>query len=141
LFTKIALQVALVMTSQWEIRHHDVNVHHCIEGVRSKRLFLYTLAIKESNVNMRYFLWNDLHVFVLILWLALFTPIWNFYAKIYSFHIVILIPPLICLSIYWQMSGDVLIVCKHCECSGSSGIVSKTNSWILILHIFIHLKR
>jgi hypothetical protein len=36
--------------------------------------------------------------------------------------------------------GDVLIVCKHCECLGSSDIVSKTNSWISILHIFIHLK-
>jgi hypothetical protein len=34
----------------------------------------------------------------------------------------------------------VMIVCKHCYCSGSSGIVSMTNFWILILHIFIHFK-
>jgi hypothetical protein len=39
-----------------------------------------------------------------------------------------------------QMSGDVLIVCKHCECSGSSRRVSKTNFWVLILHILMHLK-
>jgi hypothetical protein len=36
---------------------------------------------------------------------------------------------------YWQMH----IVCEHCKWSGSFGIVSKTNLWILILHIFMHL--
>jgi hypothetical protein len=96
-------------------------------------IFTYTKTMKESNLNMQYFLWSDLHLFVLILWLALFISIGNLYTKIVFF--------LYCdLDTTPDLLESLLIVCKHCECSGSSGIVSKTNFWILILHIFIHLK-
>ena len=129
------------MTSQWEIRHYYVNVYRCIEGVKSNCLSLHTMAVKESNVNIQYFLWSDLHLFVLILWLASFISIWNFYAKIvFLLYCDLDTTPDLLVYILTNVSGEVLIVCKHCECSGSSGIVSKTNFWILILHIFIHLK-
>ena len=48
-------ECTLAMTSQLEIRHHYVNVYRCIEGVMSNCVSLHTMAVKESNVNMQYF--------------------------------------------------------------------------------------
>jgi hypothetical protein len=107
-------------------------------GVMSNRLSLHTMAANESNVNMQCFLWNDLDLsicFSIVISFIYFNMELLRKNKIpfilWSWHH----PWSACLH-YWQIH----IVCKQCELSASSGIVSKTNFSISFLHIYMRLK-